>query len=134
MRHDEKRKLWKPGQIWETRNDECEQWVPVGYRGRAEPLWDERQEYRALSDASSIPAPTAAQEELYRLLDSPPALHLRGWLLVRPDDAQVRRPPHFQRAEPNKGQRIVAEAEGWKWEALYVIDAAGVAPTDGGQR
>jgi hypothetical protein len=49
-RHDELRATWAPGQIWETRSDECADdpnaWVPVGDGGRAQPAWDERQEYR----------------------------------------------------------------------------------------
>jgi hypothetical protein len=49
-RHDELRATWAPGQIWETRLDECAQdpnaWVPVGNGGRAQPVWDEWQEYR----------------------------------------------------------------------------------------
>lgn len=49
-RHDHQRRMWAPGQIWETRIEECAgdeaAWVPVGDRGRAQPAWDERQEYR----------------------------------------------------------------------------------------
>jgi hypothetical protein len=55
-RHDQLRITWAPGQIWETRLDECAQdpnaWVPVGDGGRAEPVWDEWQEYRQRPEAS----------------------------------------------------------------------------------
>ena len=66
-RHDAARASWQPGQIWETRNDECADdpaaWVPVGDGGRAQPLWDPRQEYRRREDprpprqALAIPVP-----------------------------------------------------------------------------
>ena len=45
-RHEELRAQWKQGQVWETRLDECPEWVLVGNEGKAEPMWDQRQEYR----------------------------------------------------------------------------------------
>lgn len=46
MRHDELKKTWQPGQIWETLAENATQWVLVSDGGRKEPVWDERQEYR----------------------------------------------------------------------------------------
>lgn len=45
-RHAQLKAQWAPGQIWETRIENSEQWVLVGDQGRAEPVWEERQEYR----------------------------------------------------------------------------------------
>lgn len=63
-RHDELRATWKPGQVWETRIEECaadpNAWVPVAGGGRMEPLWDERQEYRQKPAA-------APEEQAYRI-------------------------------------------------------------------
>lgn len=46
MRHDELRKTWVQGDIWETKVENQEIWVPVGDHGLAEPVWDQHQEYR----------------------------------------------------------------------------------------
>jgi hypothetical protein len=58
-RHEAARATWAPGQRWETRNDEQAHdpnaWVPVGNRGRAQPLWDEHQEYRRRPDLEQDP-------------------------------------------------------------------------------
>lgn len=64
-RHDELRATWQPGQLWQTRLDELAHdenaWVPVADNGRAQPVWDERQEYRLMEDAT--PLPTYPQQE-----------------------------------------------------------------------
>jgi hypothetical protein len=45
-RHAQLKASWHPGQRWETLVEGCDIWVPVGDGGRAEPVWDNRQEYR----------------------------------------------------------------------------------------
>lgn len=59
-RHEHLRATWAAGQIWETRNDGCETWVPVGDRGRTQPLWDDHQEYRRRPDLEQPAAPKRA--------------------------------------------------------------------------
>lgn len=72
-RHDELRKTWAPGQLWETLVDGCTQWVPVADAGRAEPAWDEFQAYRPIPEpdfaqppaGEAAPAESAAPEPVY---------------------------------------------------------------------
>lgn len=45
-KHDTLKSQWQPGQLWETLVEGCDQWVPVAEGGFAQPLWDERQDYR----------------------------------------------------------------------------------------
>lgn len=55
-RHDELKATWAPGQRWETLVENCTQWVPVADGGRAEPVWNDRQEYRQMAaDAPARP-------------------------------------------------------------------------------
>ena len=49
-RHDALKAEWQHGQRWETLVEGCTQWVPVGDGGRAQPRWDEHQEYRRRPD------------------------------------------------------------------------------------
>lgn len=49
-RHEELRKTWQHGQVWQTRLDGCSEWVRTGNEGLCEPLWDEHQEYRRRPD------------------------------------------------------------------------------------
>lgn len=57
-RHEALRATWQPGQVWETRLDELAHdesaWVPVADNGRAQPAWDERQDYRRVEVAAQI--------------------------------------------------------------------------------
>lgn len=49
-RHDALKATWQHGQYWETKLDECTLWIAVGNAGKAEPLWDEHQDYRRRPD------------------------------------------------------------------------------------
>lgn len=56
-KHDTLKSQWQPGQRWETLVEGCEQWVPVAEGGFAQPLWDERQDYRlAASSGEQVSA------------------------------------------------------------------------------
>lgn len=82
-RHDALRATWAPGQYWETAAGGYDVWVPVGDRGRAEPLWDEHQEYRRRPELEQ-PAADASAEGRDSVTNAPADDgmndHLRGML------------------------------------------------------
>lgn len=49
-RHARTKAMWNHGQRWETLCEGCDVWVPVSESGFAQPLWDDRQEYRLMAD------------------------------------------------------------------------------------